>query len=86
MKEGKTHFRIVAKHSPSKSGCALPNAEERRKIFMISKKNKAPTHLDLAIGSRVSCTANLGTQIGNHDGGYFVLKYNILNTIHALIN
>jgi hypothetical protein len=64
VKDGKTHFRIVSRHTPSKSGWALPNADSRMKLYQISRKNKAPTHLDLAMGSRVSCNANLGTQIG----------------------
>lgn len=74
VKDGKTHFRIVSRHTPSKSGWALPNADTRMKLYLITRKNKAPTFLDLAIGSRVSCNANLGTQIGKESVNSLVFK------------
>jgi hypothetical protein len=66
LREGATHFRIIAKHTPSKSGWSMPDAETRQKLLKVNKDKNAPTHVDLAIGSRVSCTANLGTQIGTY--------------------
>jgi hypothetical protein len=62
---GATHFRIVATHTSATDNHPSPGEEERLILYQTTKKKGGtPTHVDLAIGSRVSCTKNLGTQIG----------------------
>jgi PIF1-like helicase len=62
--QDKAYFRIVAKHTPASQLVPHPLQSEREKLFKIVKQKGAPAYIDLAIGSRVSCVRNLGTQIG----------------------
>jgi hypothetical protein len=62
---GHSHFRIVVTHSSAKDIVPAPHGDVLKVLFQTIKKGGAPTHVDLAIGTRVSCTQNLGTQIGN---------------------
>ena len=59
------HFRIIAKHSSAVQLIPHPNTTMKQSLYEISKPRGSPTYIDLAIGSRVSCVRNLGTQIGN---------------------
>lgn len=61
---GAVHFRIVATHSPAEDTHPTPNEADRLILYQTTKIAGPPTHIDLAIGSRVSCVQNLGTQIG----------------------
>jgi PIF1-like helicase len=63
---GIVHFRIVATHTPAEDIHPTPGESERRVLYQTTKKGGPPTHIDLAIGSRVSCVQNLGTQIGKN--------------------
>lgn len=66
IKNGQQHFRMIAYHTSATDIHPSPGIEERKILYQTTKKNGgAPTHIDLAIGSRVSCVQNLGTQIGN---------------------
>lgn len=65
IKRGNAHFRIVAKHSSAQDIVPAPDSNVLKTLFQTVKKNGIPTHIDLAIGTRVSCTQNLGTQIGD---------------------
>lgn len=63
---GQQHFRIVAYHTSATDIRPSPGIEERKVLYQTIKKHGgAPTHIDLAIGTRVSCVQNLGTQIGD---------------------
>jgi hypothetical protein len=63
----KRHFRMIAYHTPATDLIPSPTEEIRQHIFATyTDKDKAPPiYIDLAIGTRVSCTKNLGTQIGD---------------------
>lgn len=61
---GVLHFRIIATHSPAEDTYPMPGEDDRLILFQTTKLAGPPTHIDLAIGSRVSCVQNLGTQIG----------------------
>jgi hypothetical protein len=63
---GIVHFRIVATHTPAEDIHPTPGEDERRVLYQTTKKGGPTTHIDLAIGSRVSCVQNLGTQIGGN--------------------
>ena len=66
IKSGKLHFRMVAYHTSATDIHPSPGIDDRKILYQTNKKDGgAPTHIDLAIGSRVSCVRNLGTQIGN---------------------
>ena len=56
-------FRIWANHKPM-NGVNDPDKNMVESLCKIVNKNGHERYLDLAIGSRVSCTINLGTQIG----------------------
>ena len=60
---GVTCLRIWADHRP-KTGFAHPDSEKIEELCKFAPKYGLERYLDLAIGSRVSCTLNLGTQIG----------------------
>jgi hypothetical protein len=59
-----THFRFVATHSPATILQPAPTIEEKELLFKLTKLQGPPSYIDLAIGTRVSCLQNLGTQIG----------------------
>lgn len=61
-----THFRVVATHSPATILQPAPTVEENELLFQLTKIQGPPPYMDLAIGTRVSCVQNLGTQIGNN--------------------
>lgn len=61
---GVRHYVIAAKHLPTSTSTRMPNSEKCEFLQKIYRKNSAPAFLKLAIGSKVSCTKNLGTQIG----------------------
>lgn len=65
ISEGARHFRIYAKHTPASELISFPDDSMISKLLKISKVGCAPPYLDFAIGTKVSCTMNLGTQIGN---------------------
>ena len=62
---GAAHFRIIATHTSASDLLPSPGEKERELLFQTFKLRGPPTHIDLAIGTRVSCVRNLGTQIGN---------------------
>jgi DNA replication protein DnaC len=65
IRNGIQHFRMVAYHTSATDIHPSPGIEERKILYQTNKKKGgAPTHIDLAIGTRVSCVQNLGTQIG----------------------
>jgi DNA replication protein DnaC len=64
INEGTVNYRIVTQHKPVSELIMSPSFDERKKLFSIYPKKGVPPFIDLAIGTRVSCTRNLGTQIG----------------------
>jgi hypothetical protein len=64
INEGAVNYRIVTQHRPVSELIMPPSFDERKKLFAIYTKKGVPPFIDLAIGTRVSCTRNLGTQIG----------------------
>ena len=78
---GMVYFRIVATHTPAEDTHATPGENERRILSQTTKKGGPPTHIDLAIGSRVSCVQNLGTQIGEKTKLHGSISYQIIQTI-----
>jgi len=67
-----THFRCVATYSPN-IGNVFPTTTELETLKDLpinanDKKTSLPAYLDLAIGSRVRCIRNKGTQIGVFNG------------------
>ena len=61
---GAAHYRCVANHSAASTLTAHPNKETRKTLFQIQKPRGSQAFIDFAIGQRVSCIRNLGTQIG----------------------
>jgi PIF1-like helicase len=61
---GSCYFRIQAHHTPITQILGRPNEEHNKRLLTIHTKNGTPPYLNLAIGTRISCTKNLGTQIG----------------------
>lgn len=72
---GVVNYRIVAHHKPVTELIMPPSLEQRRKLFSIYPKKGVPPFIDLAIGTRVSCTRNLGTQIGKYKTNYYKKVY-----------
>jgi PIF1-like helicase len=67
VEKGATHFRMVSFHTPSSDLIPRPNEETRKLLYQkVIKKRGTPTYIDLAIGTRVSCVRNLGTQVGKY--------------------
>ena len=58
------HFRIIVRHLPVAKEFKLPDRAAIDKMLLISRYGSPSPYLDLAIGTKVSCTMNLGTQIG----------------------
>jgi hypothetical protein len=58
-----THVRIIVQYTTATSSKPNPNQEEKKKLYLRHDKKK-PQYIDLAIGTRVLCPNNLGTQIG----------------------
>jgi hypothetical protein len=55
-----------AQHAPTSPLIHIPDDAQKQKLWKIQKVNNAvPAYIDLAVGTRVCCTQNLGTQIGN---------------------
>jgi hypothetical protein len=65
--EGAYYFRIIAVHKATSQQQQAPNEEELAELFKNNDKDY-PTHLDIAIGSRVRVTENLATQLGVFNG------------------
>ena len=78
---GMVHFRMVATHTSAEDIHPTPGENDRRILFQTTKKGGPPTHIDLAIGSRVSCVQNLGTQIGEITKLHGSISYLIGQTI-----
>ena len=64
---GVLHYRIIARHLPVSKEYTLPDKHAIDKMLLITRYGSPAPYLDLAIGTKVSCTMNLGTQIGNPD-------------------
>ena len=64
INKGAAHFRCVANHTAASTLVASPNEETRKLLHQIQKPRGSRTYIDFAIGQRVSCIRNLGTQIG----------------------
>ena len=64
VKSGVRHFRIEAQHYPIVRTTKMPDNNTLKNLRAIVNKGSDLPYLELAIGSRVSCTRNLGTQIG----------------------
>lgn len=56
-------YRIWADHTPTE-GVNQPSPEDIINLCQITRKEGLARFVDLAIGTRVSCTINLGTQVG----------------------
>jgi hypothetical protein len=66
IRSGQQHFRMVAYHTSATDIRPSPGIDDRKILYQTTKKRGGtPTHIDLAIGTRVSCVQNLGTQIGD---------------------
>ena len=61
---GVMHYRIIARHLPVSKEYKLPDKAAIDKMLLITRYGSPSPYLDLAIGTKVSCTMNLGTQIG----------------------
>jgi PIF1-like helicase len=81
IRNGIQHFRMVAYHTSATDIHPSPGIEERKILYQTNKKKGgAPTHIDLAIGTRVSCVQNLGTQIGIlHITKYYIISTKYVN-------
>jgi hypothetical protein len=66
VKSGACHFRIQAFHTPTTQLIGRPDEIKNKELLKVHIKNGSPPYINLAIGSRVSCTKNLGTQIGTY--------------------
>jgi PIF1-like helicase len=66
VKSGACHFRIQAFHTPTTQLIGRPDEIKNKELLKVHIKNGTPPYINLAIGSRVSCTKNLGTQIGTY--------------------
>ena len=64
VRSGARYYRLVAKYTSDKFFTEKPDNNTLKSLMDISRCGCAPPYIDLAIGSRVSCTKNLGTQIG----------------------
>ena len=64
--EGVRCFRVFARHTSTKTPGIAPSIDDVDKLSKISNPNGLPRFIDIAIGTRVSCTRNLGTQIGTN--------------------
>ena len=77
--DGVRCFRIYARHTNEKTPGIAPSSVDIEKLCKISDPKGLPRYIDLAVGSRVSCTRNLGTQIGTLQLFFYVtLKILIL--------
>jgi hypothetical protein len=57
---------MVAYHTSATDIFPSTGIDDRKILHQTTKRHGgAPTHIDLAIGTRVSCVQNLETQIGN---------------------
>jgi hypothetical protein len=81
IRNGIQHFRMVAYHTSATDIHPSPGIEERKILYQTNKKKGgAPTHIDLAIGTGVSCVQNLGTQIGIlHITKYYIISTKYVN-------
>ena len=64
IKNGACYFRILAEQTPASQLIQIPDDVQNIALSKITKPNGPPPYLDLAVGMKVSCTRNLGTQIG----------------------
>jgi ATP-dependent DNA helicase PIF1 len=64
VQSGVSYFKIRAKHLPTNFSIPRPSADICLNLLKIYRKDGTPPCVNLAIGSKVSCTRNLGTQIG----------------------
>ena len=64
LRNGVAAFRIVAQHTAATDLKAHPNEAKKLILYKTTNPQGLPIYIDIAIGSRVSCTQNLGTQIG----------------------
>ena len=62
--QGAIHTRVYAKHSTDIKGKSLVSEEIAHKLNKTTLDKYDPPYLDLAIGSRVRISQNIGTQIG----------------------
>lgn len=76
--------RIIAYHKPKHSMIPYPDEEIRDKLYAVpgdtnaaNSKKPFPTHIDLAIGSRVRCTRNISVAMGIYNGA--------MGTVYAFI-
>jgi PIF1-like helicase len=68
VKNAACYYRIQALHTPTTQLIDRPDEEQTKALLNIHKVNGSPPYLNLAIGTKVSCTKNLGTQIGKSSG------------------
>ena len=66
MSNGVLSYRLIARHLPVSKEFKLPDKETVDEMLLITRYGSPSPFLDLAIGTKVSCTMNLGTQIGEH--------------------
>ena len=66
MSNGVLSYRLIARHLPVSKEFKLPDKETVDEMLLITRYGSPSPLLDLAIGTKVSRTMNLGTQIGEH--------------------
>ena len=66
VSNGVKSYRLIARHLPVSKEFKLPDKESVDEMLLITRYGSPSPFLDLAIGTKVSCTMNLGTQIGEH--------------------
>ena len=66
VSNGVLSYRLIARHLPVSKEFKLPDKETVDEMLLITRYGRPSPFLDLAIGTKLSCTMNLGTQIGEH--------------------
>ena len=66
VSNGVRSYRLIARHLPVSKEFKLLDKECVDKMLLVSRYGSQSPFLDLAIGTKVSCTMNLGTQLGEH--------------------
>lgn len=67
VQSGTCYYRIQAFHKPTSQLIGRPDDDLNKELLKIYIKNGTPPYINLAIGTRVSCTKTLGTQIGKYE-------------------
>ena len=81
MSNGVLSYKLIARHLPVSKEYKLPDKEAVDAMLLITRYGSPSPYLDLAIGTKVSCTMNLGTQIGEHLSCFSICYKNLTGAI-----